>query len=102
MISECKRSNDPLLSIEEVAILVTKAERTTRENCVDGRYRNAYKDPTGAWIIPLSSLPPLAQAKYWAQNLDTASGGWKEEDARQLPEEEIQALWAFLKNHPRS
>ncbi|WP_297325660.1 hypothetical protein, partial [Nitrosomonas sp.] len=36
-------------------------------------------------LIPLSSLPPLSQATYWAKNLDSAPSGWKEEDLRQLP-----------------
>lgn len=87
---------DPEISSEEIAVLVGKAERTTRENCEDGRYPGAHKDPTGAWRVPLSSLPPLAQARYWAKNLHIAPGGWQEQDRRELPEEEAEALWEFF------
>lgn len=89
-------SIDPLLNIGEVAILMKKALRTIRENCTDGRFSGAYKDSLGSWLIPLSSLSPLAQARYWAKNLNAAPGGWREVDMRQLPEEEIQVLWLFF------
>ncbi|MBV6447869.1 MAG: hypothetical protein FCKEOINB_01506 [Nitrosomonas sp.] len=95
-MSKGNLSIDPLLDIGEVAIIMKKALRTIRENCADGRFSGASKDSLGSWLIPLSSLSPIAQARYWAKNLKNAPGGWKEEDMRQLPEEEIQALWLFF------
>jgi putative transposase len=89
-------STNPTLSCEEIYALTGKAARTTRENCEDGRYISAYKDTAGAWRIPLSSLPPLAQARYLAKNVHTAPGGWQEEDHRELPEEETKVLWGFF------
>ena len=96
MIRNHNLSIDPLLKIGEVAILTKKALRTIRENCTDGRFSGASKDSLGFWLIPLSSLPPLAQAKYWTKNLDEAPSGWKETELKQLPEEEIEALWKFF------
>jgi hypothetical protein len=84
------------LSGEEVAALLNISGQAVRANCAESRYPNAHKDPAGAWRIPLSSLPPLAQAKYWAQNLSVAPGGWQEKDRRELPEEEAEALWEFF------
>lgn len=92
------QSANPELSCEETAMLLNISEQAVRASCSKSRYSRVYKEPAGSWRIPLSSLPPLAQAKYWAKNLDAASGGWKEEDLRQLPEEETQALWAFFED----
>lgn len=89
---------NPELSCDEVAALTGKAERTTRENCEDERYPSAHKDASGAWRIPLSSLPPLAQAKYLAKNSHVVPSGWHEEDRRELPEEEAEVLWEFFEN----
>ncbi|CAE6503390.1 conserved hypothetical protein [Nitrosomonas nitrosa] len=86
----------PKLNCAEVAVLVEKAERTIRENCENSRYPGACKDSNGAWRIPLSSLPPLAQARYWAKNLHIAPDGWQEEERRELLEEEAEALWKFF------
>lgn len=92
---QCTGTNPELNSIE-ASELLSIPERTLRHQCNTGIFLGAYKAPTGSWLIPLLSLPPLAQAKYWAKNLKNAPGGWKEEDMRQLPEEEVQAFWLFF------
>lgn len=93
-----RSGTDPTLSIEEVARLLCIPERTLRYQCDSGKYIAAHKDTSGAWRIPLSSLPPLAQARHWAKNLHIAPGGWQEDDRRELPEEEAEALWKFFEN----
>lgn len=98
MTASHRPGTNPELTSEEAAILTGKAERTTRENCEDGRIPAAHKDASGAWRIPLSSLPPLAQARYWAKNLHIAPGGWQEDDRRELPEEEAEVLLEFFEN----
>lgn len=91
-----RQGTDPELSSEEAAALLNISGQAVRANCAESRYPNAHKDPASAWRIPLSSLPPLAQAKYWAKNLSVAPGGWQEKDRRELPEEEAEALWEFF------
>jgi hypothetical protein len=84
-------------SSDEVATLLNISGQAVRGNCSESRYQGAYKDPaTGAWRIPLSSLPPLAQARYLAKNLRYVPGGWQLEDQRELPDEEAEALWDFF------
>ncbi|HUW27580.1 MAG TPA: transposase domain-containing protein [Sulfuriferula sp.] len=98
-MTACHRvGTDPKFTIEEAAGLLCMPERTLRHQCDTGKFIAAHKDASGAWHIPLSSLPPLAQAKYWAQNMSVAPGGWREEDRRELPEEEAEALWKFFEN----
>jgi len=89
---------NPELTSEAVAELHGITERGVRKSCDESRYLSAHKDPSGTWCIPLSSLPPLAQARYWAKNLHIAPGGWQEDDRRELPEEEAEVLWEFFEN----
>jgi transposase InsO family protein len=84
------------LASEEAAGLLCIPERTLRHQCDTGKFIAAHKDASGAWRIPLSSLPPLAQAKYLTKNSHVAPGGWQEDDRRELPEEEAEALWEFF------
>lgn len=84
---------DPALTTEEVSPLSGIPGRTLRDGCDKGRYPGAHKDPSGAWRIPLSALPHLAQARYYAKNRAVAPGGWAEEERRELPEEEAAELW---------
>jgi len=93
-----RQGTNPEFSSEAVAKLLGITERGVRKNCDESRYPSAYKDATGAWRIPLSSLPPLAQAKYLTKNSHVAPGGWHEDDRRELPEEEAEALWEFFEN----
>lgn len=53
-----------LLIADEAAQLVGLKVRTIRHNCAAGKYPGAIKDADG-WIIPLTSLPPDAQKRYW-------------------------------------
>lgn len=95
--NHCPGTN-PELTSEEAAELLCIPGRTLRHQCDTGKFIAAHKDASGAWRIPLSSLPPLAQARYWAKNLHMAPGGWHEDDRRKLPEEEAEALWEFFEN----
>jgi len=98
-MTPCHRpGTDPELTSDEVASILCISGQAVRESCSKSRYPNAHKDASGAWRIPLSSLPPLAQARHWAKNLHVAPGGWQEEDRRELPEEEAEALWEFFEN----
>jgi hypothetical protein len=96
MTASYRQGTNPELSSDEAAALLGIPERTLRHQCDTGKFTAAHKDPSGAWRIPLSSLPPLAQAKYWAQNMNTAPGGWLEEDRRELSEDAANALWEFF------
>ncbi|MEO8343376.1 MAG: transposase domain-containing protein [Gallionella sp.] len=87
---------NPKLTSNEAVSLLCISEQAVRANCAESRYPAAHKDTTGAWRIPLSSLPPLAQAKYWAKNLHIAPGGWHEVDLRELSDEEAKVLWEFF------
>lgn len=84
---------DPVVGSEEAALLIGVTGQAVRSGCAADRYKGARKDQTGAWHIPLSALPHLAQARYWAKNSAVAPGGWSEDDRRELPEEEIAELW---------
>lgn len=98
-MTACHRpGTNPELTSEDAAGLLCIPERTLRHQCDTGKFINAHKDASGAWRIPLSSLPPLAQARYWAKNLHVAPGGWQVEDRRELPEEEAEVLWQFFEN----
>lgn len=88
----------PKFTCEEAASLLDIPIRTLRHQCDTGKFTAAYKDASGAWRIPLSSLTPLAQAKYWARNSHATPGGWHEDDRRELPEEEAEVLWGFFEN----
>lgn len=93
----CHRpSTNPKLTSDEVAAMLCISGQAVRANCSKSSYSAAHKDASGAWRIPLSNLPPLAQARYWARNLHVAPGGWQEDDRRELPEEEAEALWEFF------
>lgn len=91
-------STNPELSSEEAAGLLCIPERTLRHQCDAKKITAAHKDASGAWCIPLSSLPLWAQARYWAKNLHIAPGGWQEDDRRELPEGEAEVLWGFFEN----
>ena len=98
-MTACHRpGTNPELTSEDAAGLLSTPERTLRHQCDTGKFTKAYKDASGAWRIPLSSLPSLAQARYWAKNLHIAPGGWQVEDLRELPEEEAEVLWQFFEN----
>lgn len=98
-MTACHRpGTDPCLTSEHVAELLVITERGVCKACAESRYPAAHKDTSGAWRIPLSSLPPLAQAKYLAKNSHAVPGGWHEEDLRELPEEEAETLWEFFEN----
>lgn len=88
--------SDPLLSIDVVSELVNKACRTIRENCVDGKYSFSQKDETGSWLIPLSSLPPIAQARYWIKCARDSRNVGNVDNLRELTEEEEENLWSFF------
>lgn len=96
MTNSHRPGTDPHLTNEQVANLLEITERGARKGCDESRYLSAHKDASGAWRIPLSSLPPLAQAKYWAKNLKVAPGGWQEKDRRELSEDGAEALWEFF------
>lgn len=96
MTTCCRPGTDPEFACEEAASLLDIPIRTLRHQCDTGKFTAAHKDASGAWRIPLSSLPPLAQARYWAKNLHIAPGGWQEDDRRELPEEEAVVLWEFF------
>ncbi|MCP5275053.1 MAG: hypothetical protein H6936_09425 [Burkholderiales bacterium] len=86
--------SDPLLGIDIVSELITKACRTIRENCVDGKYTGAQKDSTGSWLIPLSSLPSIAQARYWIRNASNDECLVNADSLRKLSEEQEEDLWS--------
>jgi putative transposase len=96
MTANLRLGADTELTSDAVAELIGITERGVRKICDESRYPSVHKDASGAWRIPLSSLPPLAQAKYWAKNLRIAPGGWQEEDLRELPEDETKVLWEFF------
>lgn len=98
MAANHRPGTDPELASEEAAGLLCIPERTLRHQCDTEKFTAAHKDASGAWRIPLSSLPPLAQAKYLAKHSHVMPGGWHEEDRRELPEEEAEALWEFFEN----
>lgn len=98
MTTCCRLGVDPKFTCEEAASLLDIPIRTLRHQCDTGKFTKAHKEVSGAWRIPLSSLPPLAQARHWAKNLHIAPGGWQEDDRRELPEEEAEVLWAFFEN----
>lgn len=91
-----RQGTNPELTSEAVAELLGVTERGVRKGCGESRYPSAHKDASGAWRIPLSSLPPLAQAKYLTKYSHVVPGGWQEDDRRELPEEEAEALWEFF------
>jgi transposase InsO family protein len=93
---------DPELTSDEAANLLKITERGTRKNCDEERQPGAFKDPSGAWRIPLSSLPHLAQARYWAKHRNEAPSGWEEAERRQLPEEEYAELWRRFEAHSQA
>jgi hypothetical protein len=96
MVSNHRHGPNLYLSSTEASELLAIPERTLRHQCNSGHILEVQKDSTGAWQIPLSSLPPLAQARYWAKNLHIAPDGWQEEERRELLEEEADALWRFF------
>lgn len=83
----------PVLTNEEVASLVGISAQAVRAGCAKLRYLGAFKDLSGAWRIPLSSLPSWAQAIYYAQHVNLAPGGWAPEERRELPHDEAEVLW---------
>ncbi|MDP2829209.1 MAG: transposase domain-containing protein [Sulfuricellaceae bacterium] len=91
-----RKGTDPELTSDEAADLLCISGQAVRASCAESRYPAAHKDPSGSWRIPLSSLPALAQAKYWAQNMNIAPGGWLEEDRRELSEDAAEKLWEFF------
>lgn len=96
MTNSLRGGTNPVLSSAETAELNNISGQAVRANCSESRYPSAHKDPSGAWRIPLSSLPPVAQARYWAKHANIAPGGWKPEERRELPKEEAEALWEFF------
>lgn len=96
MTANYRHGTDPELTSEAVAELLGITERGVRKSCDESRYHAAHKDASGAWRIPLSSLPPLAQTKYWAKHTHGAPGGWQEKDRRELSEDGAETLWEFF------
>lgn len=88
-----KGTVDAELSSQEAAALLGITERGMRKACDESRRPRAYKDASGAWRIPLSSLPPLAQARYWLKHGEVAPDGWSDDERRQLPDHEAEMLW---------
>ncbi|PWB41131.1 MAG: hypothetical protein C3F19_07245 [Rhodocyclales bacterium] len=88
-----RASIDLQLAVEEVAVLQSISNQAVRAGCSESRYLGAHKDASGAWRIPLSSLPPWAQVIYYAQHVSIAPGGWAPEERRELPHEEAEVLW---------
>lgn len=84
---------DAELSCQEAAALIGITERGMRKACDESRYTRARKDASGAWRIPLSSLQPQAQARYWLRHAEIAPDGWSDEERRQLPGDEAEVLW---------
>ena len=84
MTSIHRPGTDPELTSDEAAALLCISGQAVRVNCAESRYPAAHKDASGAWRIPLSSLPPLAQARHYVKNLHIAPGGWQEDDRRDL------------------
>jgi len=88
---------NPVFNTDKASNLLQMSERTLRHQCETGKITDAYKNSdTGAWCIPLSALPPLAQARYLAKNLPDVPGGWQLEDQRELSDEEAKVLWEFF------
>jgi hypothetical protein len=58
-------TNPVTLTTDEVAVLINKSSRMVRNNCVDGRYKDA-QNSDGQWKIPLTSLNlgPVAELDY--------------------------------------
>jgi len=86
-------NTNPELTIDEAVILLCIPERTLRHQCGTGKIRSVRKEPSGAWLIPLSSLPPLAQALYWVGHTDIAPDGWAPDERRELSDEDAEILW---------
>lgn len=84
---------DSELTAEEAAGLLAISGQAVRAACAESSYPGATKDASGAWRIPLSSLPTLAQALYWAQHAEIAPDGWTAEERRELPDDEAEILW---------
>lgn len=97
-IQSYRPGTDPELTSDEAASILSVSGQAVRMNCTKARLHAAHKDAAGTWRIPLSSLPPLAQAKYWAKNLHAVPGGWHEDDRRDLSEQDAEALWKFFEN----
>lgn len=57
-------SVNTLLIADDAARLTGLKVRSIRHNCADEKYPGATKGANG-WVIPLSSLPPAAQLRYW-------------------------------------
>lgn len=55
-----------LLIGDEAARLTGLSVRAIRHNCTIGKYPGATKGANG-WMIPLCSIPPGAQARYWEE-----------------------------------
>lgn len=96
-----RKGTNPEITSDEAADLLGISGQAVRASCSESRYPAAHKDPSGAWRIPLSSLPALAQAKYWAQGMNIAPGGWLEEDRRELSEDAAEKLWEFFEGATR-
>lgn len=89
---------DPQIKSDELVKLLGISGQAVRANCAEGRYNNARKDSAGAWLIPLSSLPPLAQALYWVEHADIALDDWAPDERRELSDEDAEILWKRLES----
>lgn len=63
-------TTNTLLIADEAARLSGLSVRAIRHNCAAGKYPGATKGSNG-WLIPLVSLPALANDKYWKEQLRT-------------------------------
>ena len=89
---------DPQIKSEELVKLLGISGQAVRASCAEGRYNNARKDSAGAWLIPLSSLPPIAQALYWVEHADIAPDDWAPDEHRELSDEDADSLWKRLES----
>lgn len=64
-IKAMSRYLNTLLTVDDAARLMGLTVRTIRHNCTAAKYLGVIKGENG-WIIPLSSLPEAAQARYLA------------------------------------
>lgn len=96
--SAASLGSDPQIKSDELVKLLGISGQAVRANCAEGRYNNAHKDSAGAWLIPLSSLPPLAQALYWVEHADIAPDDWAPDERRELSGEDAEILWKRLES----
>lgn len=86
---------NPKIGILEASELMDVPERTLRYQCNVG-ILHAIRDQKGSWLIPLSSLSPIAQARYWIKCARDSKNIGHVDNLRELTEEEEENLWSFF------